>query len=219
MNIKRLIKYNLDILISKKYIVFFLATFLFPIALNFSNAMYFEMIIPLCGVFIFTNTMFYEKDYRVYQSFYMSSIKKSKIFLIRLLLNIIFYICIAIPFYFYIKVILKNTFVDAFANTSDVSWLIIIALGGINYLLFGLIGVTIANISGKPIMSIGITGAYVVIWMAEYVRFANVIINPFSYSAGCNDYIIYKIVTIILILIMLVFNCYYLDKKFYRLKT
>lgn len=216
MDIKKLIKYNLDILISKRYVVFFLATLLFPIALNFSNAMYFEIIIPLCGVFIFPNTMFYEKEYNVYPFFYMSSMKKSKTFLIRLLLNLIFYICIAIPFYFYIKVVLNNTFADIFGNTNNASLLIIVALGAINYLLFGLMSVTIANISGKPIMGIGITGAYVIAWMAKYVQFSSVIINPFSYSAGRSDYIIYKIVTIIFIIILIIFNCHYIDTKFYR---
>lgn len=212
----KLIKYNFNILKSKSYIVFLLATMLIPIALNFSNAMYFEMIIPLCGIFIFTNIMFYEKDYKVYQYFYMSDMKKSKIFLIRVLLNMIFYICISIPFYIYIKFILKNDFVDFFANTSDVSCFFIIALGGINYLLFGLIGVTIANVTRKPIIGIGLTGAYAIMWMTEYVTFIDIIFNPFSYSAGCYDYIIYKIVTIVIIIILMAFNCHYLDTKFYR---
>lgn len=215
---RQLIKYNYNILRSKRYVIFLLAAFLMPLALQFSNAMYFEMIIPLCGVFIFTNTMFYEKDHHIYQAFYMSSIKKSKIFLMRVLLNMIFYLCTAMPFYFYIKVVLNNTFVDAFANTGDVSWLVMIALGGINYLFFGLMAVTIAHISRKPIIGIGITGIYVIMWMSEYVRLTHIIINPFSYSAGCSDYIVYKIVTMILIGVLFIFNCYHLDNKFYQVR-
>lgn len=216
MEIKEIVKYNTSLLFNKNYTIFILASLIVPVALNLSNAMYLEMIIPLCGIFIFNNIMFYEKELNICEAFFMSNIKKSTILLVRVLINIVYYILLSLLFYWYIRIILQNSYVDIFANPDEVNIIILLVIGCINFIYLGLIGMTISNVSKKPIIGLSISIAYGVIWMVQYYNLRDIIINPFSYSAGCEDYLIYKFITIIQIVILLKFNCYWVDNKFYR---
>lgn len=61
---------------------------------------------------------------------------------------------------------------------------------------------------------------YWLFWFIVYGKegFKTWLLNPFSISSGVEDYFVYKVVTVILILILIIYNLNYINKKLYKLK-
>lgn len=211
---------NIKILISRSYFIFLIVCFIVPAALNLSITIYFEMIIPISGTFLFSNMMLIEKKRGVGEQYYLTEYNKGYIFLLRTLINFIFYVICAGIFYIYLVKLKLNAIEDEFAYNHIEVVMLIFIVGGINFLFFGLLSTIISNATNIPIVGLLISLVYGLIWMSQYTNFSTLIFNPYSYSAGNSEPYIYKIVTLIFVCLLFLVNYRYCknDMHFHKYK-
>lgn len=215
MQIMRILKVNMKIVFSRFYLVFIFVCLIVPIALNLSLTIYFEMIIPISGGFVFTNMMFIEKNIGIEKQYYMTAFNKGYIFLTRTAINFIFYLITAIVFYFYLSALGLDSMPDEFAFSNVNIIILILFVGGVNYLFFGLVATLCSDIINNSICGLMVSLIYGMIWMVQYTNYDTVIINPFPYSAGNSDEYIYKIVYLLLVLFLIIANYRHIKKRFF----
>ncbi|WP_270505657.1 hypothetical protein [Paraclostridium sordellii] len=218
MEILDMWKYNLKLLSKRKMIIFFIFTLMLPFILNMSSMEYLEMCLPLFGVFLFSNIMLIEFDCKMVSSFSMTTSSKSKCFLFRILNNIIFYMVLSVLFLIFIKVFKIDAQYEY--RVIDVSYITLLISGVINTALFSLISIAVSNITKNDILGMLGACAYWLFWFSVYGKagFNVLLLNPFSISAGIQGYFIYKVTTLILILVLIIYNLHYINKKLYKLK-
>lgn len=218
MEILNMWKYNLKLLSKRKMIIFFIFTLMIPFILNMSSMEYLEMCLPLFGIFLFSNIMLIEFDCKMVSSFSMTTASKSKCFLFRILNNIIFYTVLSVLFLIFIKVFKIDAQYEY--RAMGLSYITLLISGVINTALFSLISIALSNITKNDIL--GMLGAcgYWLFWFIVYGKdgFKMWLLNPFSISAGVEGYFIYKVVTLVTILILIIYNLHYINKKLYKLK-
>lgn len=218
MEILNMWKYNLKLLSKRKMIIFFIFTLMIPFILNMSSMEYLEMCLPLFGIFLFSNIMLIEFDCKMVSSFSMTTASKSKCFLFRILNNIIFYTVLSVLFLIFIKVFKIDAQYEY--RVIDVSYITLLISGVINTALFSLISIAVSNITKNDILGMLGACAYWLFWFSVYGKasFNVLLLNPFSISAGIQGYFIYKVTTLILILVLIIYNLHYINKKLYKLK-
>ncbi|WP_394867083.1 hypothetical protein [Paraclostridium bifermentans] len=218
MEILNMWKYNLKLLSRRKMIIFFIFTLTIPFILNMSSMEYLEMCLPLFGVFLFSNIMLVEFDCNMVSSFAMTSESKSNCFLFRILNNIIFYIVLSVVFLMYLKAFKIDAQYEY--RSEDISYALLLISGVINTILFSLISIAVSNITKNDILGMLAASGYWLFWFIVYGKegFKTFLLNPFSISAGVEGYFVYKAVTVILILILIIYNLNYINKKLYKLK-
>lgn len=214
MQIMSILKVNMKIVFSRYYIVFIFVCLIAPIALNLSTTIYFEMIIPISGGFVFTNMMFIEKNIGIEKQYYMTAFNKGYIFLLRTAINFIFYLFTAIVFYFYLSALGLDSIPDGFAFSNVNIIILILFVGGVNYLFFGLVATLCSDIINNSICGLMVSLIYGLIWMGQYTNYDTLIINPFPYSAGNGDAYIYKIVYLLLVVFLVIANYRHIKKRF-----
>lgn len=218
MEILDMWKYNLKLLSKRKIIIFSIFIFMVPLVLNMGSMEYLEMCLPLFGVFLFSNIMLIEFECKMVSSFSMTTSSKNKCFIFRMLNNIIFYIILSTLFLIFLNVSKIDAQYDY--RIGDVSNLTLLISGVVNTVLFSLISIAISNITKNDIL--GMMGAcgYWMFWFVSYGKpgFSTLLINPFSISAGVDGYFIYKIVNIVFIVILIIYNLYYINKNLYRIR-
>lgn len=212
--ILQIVKVNTRILMSKNYLIFIFVCLIVPEALNLSTTIYFEMIIPMSGGFIFSNMMFIEKHVGIEKQYYMTSFNKGYIFLIRTAINFIFYLIMAGVFYLYLSAFGLSGVLDEFAYSNLNLIELILFVGGVNYLFFGLVATLCSDLTNNP--TSGLIGSliYGLFWMGQYTNYDTLIINPFPYSAGNSDAYIYKIVYLLLTIFLVIGNYKHINNRF-----
>lgn len=206
MQVIQIVKVNIKIILSKNYLIFIFVCFIAPEALNLSATIYFEMIIPISGGFIFSNMMFIEKHIGIEKQYYMTSFNKGYIFLTRTGINFMFYLVTAGAFYIYLSVLGLDGISDEFAYGNVNLITLILFAGGVNYLFFGLTATMCSNIMNNPVCGLIAPLIYGVFWMGQYTNYDTLLINPFPYSAGNSDAYIYKMVYLLLVVFLLIWN-------------
>ena len=151
-------------------------------------------------------------------SFTMTSESKSNCFLFRILNNIIYYIVLSVVFLIYLKVFKIDAQYEY--RSEDISYALLLMSGVINTILFSLISIAVSNITKNDILGMLAASGYWLFWFIVYGKegFKTCLLNPFSISAGVEGYFIYKVGTVILILILIMYNLNYINKKLYKLK-
>lgn len=78
----------------------------------------------------------------------------------------------------------------------------------------------IINWGIKNVLEMLAVSRYWLFWFIVYGKegFKTCLLNPFSISAGVEGYFIYKVGTVILIFILIIYNLNYINKKLYKLK-
>ena len=204
----------MKIMLSKNYLIFIFVCLIAPAALNLSATIYFEMIIPISGGFIFSNMMFIEKHIGIDQQYRMTSFNKGSVFLIRTAINFMFYFITSCAFYFYLSVFGLDGVSDEFAYRNVNLITLILFAGGVNYLFFGLMATMCSNIMNNPIGGLIVSLLYGMIWMGQYTNYDTFIMNPFPYSAGNSDAYIYKMVYLLLAACLLIQNYRHIKSRF-----
>ena len=125
--------FNIQLLKGKKYFLFVIICLMLPIALNLSTTIYFEMIIPISGTFLFSDIMAIEQQFGLAKQCAMTPYNKGIVFIACLIINFIFYIVMSFGFYAFLTMIQMNSIEDAFAQNNLNVVVLIFIVGGINF--------------------------------------------------------------------------------------
>lgn len=208
-------KYNLRSLNFKNYIVFLIICLIYPYALTLSSTIYFEQLVPIPSVFLFSNMMLYEHDIGIESPFYMTATRKSIIFLIRVLINIAFYLVVAAGLALFLTLTKMNGTALSYGEVFEENpFFLVFVLGGINYLFYGLSSNLITMYTRKPVIGIAVPLIFAFFWMSRSSWYPTFILNPYTYSSGV-DSIVYKLIFLLFILAITHFSCRYIDNRLY----
>ncbi len=170
------------------------------------------MIIPMNGAFLFSDIMMIEQRFGLAKQYTMTPYNKGIVFIVRLVINFIFYIVMSFGFYAYLTIIHLNSIEDTFAqNNLNVLVLIFIA-GGINFVFLGMLSAITSCLAKSPLAGLLVSLVYSITWMGQYTNFSEWLINPYPYSAGNDDAYKYKIIYLIVSLLF-VFMEYMIAKQ------
>lgn len=197
-----LIKLNLKLLNNKTYLLSFLFGLLLPLTIMLSIGMYFEMIIPMIAIIHFSIINDIEYKNKVEVPVYMTGNTLGKMYIIRIILDILFYALLSVLFYFYFKYIIKLSYQDPFAISDSAGVIVIILISIINYIYFGSISLFLTYFFKSNVFPIMISFGYLIFWMSNYINF-EILFNPFSFSAGMLHYKFCKLIQLIISCILL----------------
>lgn len=210
----KIMVFNIQLLKGKKYFLFVIICLILPIALNLSTTIYFEMIIPISGTFLFSDIMAIEQQFGLAKQCAMTPYNKGLVFIARLIINFIFYIVMSFGFYAYLTIIQMNSIKDTFAQNDLNVVVLIFIVGGINFAFFGMLSAFTSLLAKSTLVGLLVSLLYGIVWMGQYTNFPEWLINPYPYSAGIDDAYKYKIIYLIFSLI-LGFMEYMLSKQRY----
>lgn len=197
-----LINLNVKLLKNKTYLLSFLFGLLLPLTIMLSIGMYFEMIIPMIAIIHFSIINDIEYKNKVEVSVYMTGNTLGKMYIIRIILDILFYTVLSALFYFYFKYIIGSSYVDPFAISDSAGVIVIILISIINYIYFGSISLFLTSFFRSNVFPIMISFIYLIFWMSNYINF-QILFNPFSFSAGMLHYKICKLIQLIISIILI----------------
>ncbi|OXZ38077.1 hypothetical protein [Finegoldia magna] len=197
-----LIKLNLKLLKNKTYLLSSLFGILLPLTIMLSIGMYFEMIIPMIAIIHFSIINDIEHKNKVEIPVYMTGQTLANMYIIRIVIDILFYIVLSVLFYFYFKYIVRSSYQDPFAISDSVGMVVIILISIINYIYFGSISLFLTSFFKNNVFPIIISFGYLIFWMSNYINF-EILFNPFSFSAGMLHYKLCKLIQLIISCILL----------------